>query len=161
MIPQTLILLKKSKKEELINKLSFYYGTNLDKLKSYDFYMNEKTRKVQICKVDTTINLRRVMNLGIYFGTYHDENRFRLSIEGSQLVKPTKNFLILKKENLKSYLAAENLFVEEIEKFDWQDNSPFLIVIYDKENLGCVNIKGKEILNYIPKSRKLNFDKLF
>ncbi|MDA3855486.1 MAG: hypothetical protein PF569_04460 [Candidatus Woesearchaeota archaeon] len=161
MIPQTLILLKKSKKEELVNKLSLYYGDNLEKLKSYNFYMNEKTRKIHMCKLDINIDIRRITNVGIYFGTYHDNERFRLSIEGSQFIKPTKNFLILKEENLKSYLAAESLFTEEIEKFNWQENTPFLIAIYDGENLGCVNIKGKEILNYVPKSRKLNFDKLF
>lgn len=161
MIPLNLILLKKSKKEELINKLSIYYGTNLEQLKSYSFYMSEKTRKVHMCKLDTEIELKRVTNVGLYFGTYHDEDRFRLSIEGSQFIKPTKNFLVLKEENLKSYLATESLFVEEIKEYNWQENAPFLIVIYNNENIGCINIKEKEILNYIPKSRKLNFNKLF
>lgn len=153
--------IKKSQINELISKLSLYYGCNLEFLKEYHFYVNNKG-KVHISKINLNeLEIDRVNSIGLYFGTYHDENRFRLSLEGTKFIKPTKNFIVLNKKSLNTYLSGENLFKEEVEKIDFSDNCPFLIVQYENENLGCMNIKDNMLLTYMSKTRKLDFNKLF
>jgi len=152
--------LKTSEVKDLIKKLSYFYDDNLDQLLNYNFYKN-KIDKVYIFNGNLDeIDVSSVNFLGLYFGTFHEE-RFRLSIEGSKFVKPKKNFIKLNEKSFQSYITAENLFEEEIEEISIEDNCPFLIVIYENENLGSVSIKEKNILTYMPKSRKLDFNKVF
>jgi NOL1/NOP2/fmu family ribosome biogenesis protein len=157
-------LIPLKEKKELIEKLSYFYNTNTTNLEQNTFYINEKTSKIYITNTpieETKLNIKRINSLGLYFGTYHDNNRFRLSIEGSRLISPKKNYIILNKKSLKSFIAGENLFKEEVNQINWEDKCPFLIVKYKNDNLGCANIKETIIINYTPKSRRLNFDKLF
>lgn len=153
--------LNSKQKRELIDSLAFFYKTDLTYLKKYQFYKTQRG-KLYISKIDiTSLNLTKFASIGLYFGTYHDENRFRLSIEGSKLITPTRNYIELKKEILSSYLSAENLFKEDLDYLNWEDNCPFLIVKCGNEYLGAVSIKENMVLNYIPKSRKLDYNKLF
>ena len=146
--------------KELLTNLEKIYHCNLDELYSYDFYMNSK-RKVYIFNGNiNNFDIERVNLLGLYFGTYHGNFNFRLSIEGSKFIEPKKNFVVLKKEFLKNYLATENLIPEEIENDNIQDGI-FLIVKCLGNNLGCVSKKDGMYINYIPKSRKLEFNKVF
>ena len=156
--------LSQKQKEELISTLSFFYNTRTGHLKDHTFYLNEKTSKVYIANMpveETNLKLKRINSQGLYFGTYHDNNRFRLSMEGTQLIEPKRNYIILNEKSLKNYISGENLFKEEAEEINWEDKSPFLIVKYEDDNLGSVNIKEDFIINYVPKSRRLNFDRLF
>lgn len=154
--------LNSKQKKELIEKLAFFYNSNVDFLKQYNFYLSSKKNKVYISKIDLdSLNIARVSSIGLYFGAFHDDDRFRLSIEGSKLINPKRNFVILKKEALSSYLSAENLFKDDLEYLNWEDNCPFLIVKFENENLGSVNVKGDVILSYLPKSRKLDYNKVF
>ena len=155
--------IKKSEVKELINDLSKDYEDNLDFLNEFNFYSNSKG-KTFISKINlANINIERINAIGIYFGTFHDEKRFRLSIEGSRLINPKNNFIKITKEQLKNYLAAENLFIDEIETIKESGTCPFLIVKHENEKLGCVSIKKQNnlLLNYVPKSRKLDFNKVF
>lgn len=154
-------LMKQGQIKDLILKLSSLYGSELEFLKKYNFYINNKG-KVHISKINLNeLNLQRINLVGLYFGTYHDDNRFRLSIEGSKLIKPTKNYIKLNKKALNTYISGENLFKEEVEEINMQDNCPFLIVQYENENLGCMNLKDNVLLTYLAKTRKLDFNKLF
>jgi len=150
------------KARELVDSLSKDYGCDLDFLKKYKFYITSKD-KVLISKVDIEdLDLERVNSIGMYFGTYHDDKRFRLSLEGSKFVNPSKNFVKISDEKvLSGYLAAENLFVDEIEMINCDGSCPFLIVQYKEDNLGCVSHREKELLTYMPKSRKLDYNKVF
>lgn len=154
--------LKTSEVKEILENIEKYYKCNVDELKELNFYINEKTQKIHVTKVDIEeLNIDKISGFGLYFGTMHDNNRLRLSIEGSQLISPKKNYIKINDENLKSYLAGENLFKDEVEEINWEDNAPFLITLHNDENLGSVNIKENMILNYLPKSRRLNFNKVF
>lgn len=155
-------ILKKSQAEKLISDIETYYGTKLDKLKKYKFYINDKTQKIYICNfVVEDLSLDKVSNFGLYFGTLHDNDRFRLSVDGSRFIRPKKNFIILTDKSIKSYICGESLFLEEIEQISKDNNAPFLIVIYKDENIGCVTIKDNEVISYLPKTRRLCPNKIF
>jgi len=154
--------IKNSQVKELVEKLSLFYGCNLDFLLSYNFYINKNRGKVYISEIDlSSFHVTKFSSVGIYFGSFHDGDRFRLSIEGSTFISPTKNCVKINFDTLKSYLAAENLFKSEVLELDWQDNAPFLIVIFKNEHLGCVSLKDDLLLTYLPKSRKLDYNKVF
>lgn len=151
-------------KLSLIKKLEDNYGDNLESLKEYNFYINNNSKKVFISKITLgDFEITRFSGIGIYFGTFHDNNRFRLSLEGSKFINSKKNFIKINFNILKSYIAKENLFEDEVDEIniDKENKSAFYIVIYDNENLGCVSFKKGIFLNYIPKSRKLDYNKLF
>ena len=149
-------------KEQLMKKLRCYYGDDLEKLKNFYFYFNPRTEKIFVSKIDLEkISINKITGIGLYFGTFHSNDRFRLSIEGSKFVIPKKNFIEIDFEKLKSYLTGENLFQEEVKIENLEKNCPFYIVKYKNENIGCVSLKENIFLNYIPKSRRLDFNKLF
>lgn len=165
--------IKKNQIKELLDKLALYHGCSTEHLKSKFFYRTNKG-KVYISGHNINLNeenklskvegpyFDRLNSIGMYFGTYHDDLRFRLSIEGTQLIKPTKNFILLKDENaLRAYISAENIVKEEVEIFDHSNFCPFLIVRYGSKNLGSVSPKDGIYLNYVPKSRKLEHSKVF
>ena len=154
--------LKKNQVKELLEKIKFLYECSIENLEKYNYYISNKGKvHVSLHDVDK-LNIDRINSIGLYFGTYHDEERFRLSIEGSQLINPKRNFVELKDENsLKSFLAAENIFKNELKSFNHEDNCPFLIVKYKNYFLGSISPKNYLILNYTPKSRKLDYNKVF
>lgn len=153
--------LKKSIVNNLIDNLSSFYDCDLEFLKGYNFYVRSRG-KVYMTQFDiNSLDIERINSFGLYFGTFHDDERFRLSIEGSKFVKPKKNFVEIDENTLKSYLAGENLFKDEVKNISWEDRCPFLIVICGDENLGCTNIKDDMLLNYVSKGRKLDFNKVF
>ena len=153
--------LNEQKKILLIKNLEKDYGFDTSFLKEFEFYLTSKN-KVMLSKINIDkIKFERINSIGIYFGTYHNETRFRLSLEGSKFIKPTKNYIKINKEILKSYVAAENLFTNEVEMINCEPTAPFKIVTYENENLGCVSHREKELLTYMPKSRKLDYNKIF
>lgn len=156
-------VLDKNSIKELVERLSFFYDVDLSFLYSYEFYLNDKEDKLFICSVDlkSISELERVQGYGLYFGTFHDNQRFRLSIEGSKFINPKKNFVRINEKSLKNYVAGEDLFVDEVVEYDWSNNCPFLIVQFEDENIGSVNLKDKVFLNYVPKSRRLEFNRIF
>jgi ribosome biogenesis protein Nip4 len=154
--------LRKQEISELINILSDAYNCDLEFIRKYYFYVNPKG-KIYISNVDI-VNFKivtRISNFGLYFGTLTDDGKVRLSIEGTSFINPKKNYVKLKKEVLASYLAAENLFEEDIEEKNVDNSYPFLIVIFEGDNLGCVSKKEKYYINYLSKSRKLDYNKVF
>ena len=104
--------LNSQRKKELILSLESDYGFDTKFLNKYFFYITSKD-KIMLSKIDVDkLKLERINSLGIYFGIYHSETKFRLSLEGSKLIKPIKNFIKLDKKAMESYVTAENLFVE-------------------------------------------------
>jgi len=157
-------ILNTKERKEMLNSISNYYDINIANLEEYNFYINRNTRKVYISNFnikETKLNLPKINSHGMYFASIHDNKRIRLSIEGSKLIKPNKNYIKLSEENLKSYVSGEDLFSEEVYEINYDKRAPFLIVIYKDENIGCVNLKDKIFMNYVPKSRRLEFNRIF
>ncbi len=154
--------LEKQEKKKLIYSLEDGYGCQLEELFQYEYYVTSKN-KVYISSVDPSdLPLNSINSLGLYFGTFHSKDKFRLSIEGSKWIIPKKNYIILKDEKaLASYLAAENVFEEDISEKNIQTGTPYIIVLYNNHQLGCVSQKENYYLTYLPKSRKLDYNKVF
>ncbi len=153
-------ILSKKDKENLLNYVKDNYGCNIDKIIDYNFYLNENNNKVYICnfKVEN-LNLKNIINIGLYFGKFHDNNRFRLSFEATRNLNIEKNYIMLKQSD--NFLNKENLFKEEIESINSDGKCPFLVVKFENENWGCVSKKDKYFVSYLPKSRKISHKKMF
>lgn len=158
---QVFAKLENKDKKHLLLLLEQNYGVSTEFLNQYYFFITGK-EKVYISTFDpNNLGIYSINSFGLYFGTYHLSDKFRLSIEGSQLITPQKNYIVLYDLSLASYLAAENLFEEDISQISNTGETTYLIVRYGEENLGCVSYKQNYYLTYVPKSRKLDYNKVF
>ena len=153
---------KLSEVRELLDNLNSYYDFDCKELTKLNFYIN-KGGKVFISSVPEkdleTVN--RISGLGMYFATVHDGGRVRLSVEGCNLIKPKKNYIVLNEKGFKAFISGEDLFEEEIAENHYNGDAPFIIVVYDNQRIGVVSKKEKSYITYLPKSRKLDFNKVF
>jgi len=87
---------------------------------------------------------------GVYFARVESDG-IRLSIEGSFLVGPraTKNIIELDDERARSYLAGENVEIENRELHAW------VIVKWRSYYLGSAKAKDGRLINYVPGDRRL------
>jgi NOL1/NOP2/fmu family ribosome biogenesis protein len=159
--------LHEKKKENIILYLEDLYKTNLDNLREYFFYIY-KSGRIYIGEIDIyntlikELKLNKIISTGIYFGREvgTEKVKFRLSLEGSKLVNPKDNFLILNYTNLKKYLSKENMFENEIEELHCENLRDFIIVKYKNFNLGTMSKQESHFLNYLSKGRKIECGKL-
>ncbi len=162
----TFDFLNSSEIKDLFQKIEFFYKSDTKNLLNYKFYINRNNGKVYLSNIqinldDLNINSNKIAIIGVYFGTFHEKNRFRLSIEGSKFVSPQENYVELDENYINKYIAAKDLDINEVRNINHNNNCSFLIVKYNNENLGCVTLKNDKLLNYIPKARRLQEDKVF
>ncbi len=121
---------------------------------NYEFLLSERNKvyivNKDIAKIDLT--KLRVNSIGLYFGEIYSDG-LRLSIEGSQLVGPTakKNILELTEKELKEWMRGEEL-IKPVE------HSGFVIIKYGDDYFGCGKAVNGKVLNYYPKTRRVNLD---
>ncbi|MFA5141343.1 MAG: hypothetical protein WC471_00015 [Candidatus Woesearchaeota archaeon] len=91
----------------------------------------------------------RINSIGLYVAELKN-NQVRLTVEGSQLIGPyaTKNVVDLPKDQLKLWLRGEEVPCNE--------GDGFVIVKHNNDYFGCGKIKEGRIINYLPKTRRLN-----
>src|SRR3989338_6098840 len=89
----------------------------------------------------------RINNLGLYFCT-REKDGFRLSLEGSQMINPQKNFYSVTKEMAAKWIAGEN--IEANEPLDG-----YVIIKYKYDAIGCGKFKEGIILNAVSKERRI------
>lgn len=122
-----------------------------DKL-DYAFIKSDKDKLYIINKEIEKINFEnlKINSIGLYLGELKN-NQLRLSIEGSQLIGPKakKNVIELDKIDLKEWLKGE-----EIETID-KTKEGFVIIKNKNDYLGTGKVKDGKILNYVPKTRRL------
>ena len=93
----------------------------------------------------------RINTPGIYFAEYnYKRQQVRLSIEGSQIIGPlaTKNVLDVSKEQFRDWLKGNDIPAND-------DCSGFVIVKSGKDYAGSGAFKEGNILNYVPKARRI------
>lgn len=147
--------------QKIIELLEQYYLCSCSLLKKYSFYLMGD-RKIYIYSGKEIIDInKRINSIGLYFISIHKNFRLRLSTEGVNFIKQKMNYVVLNEKSFMTFINGENLFIEEVKKIVSNDKSPFLIVKYKNQNLGCVSKKDNLLISYIPKSRKLDYNKLF
>lgn len=90
----------------------------------------------------------RINNLGLYFCT-REKDGFRLSIEGSQMINPQKNFHNATKEQAIKWISGENINTGDGKL------EGYAIVKYNDDAIGCGKFKEGEIINAVPKDRRI------
>ena len=154
--------LKRKERQELLEQIRKNYNCDVSSLQNFNFYKTAKN-KIHISSITSQIlrQIKRVQSLGIYFAKIEKKNAIRLSIEGTQLIVPKENVAHIKAESLSEYLSAQNLEWEDFKEICKNNSTQFIIVNFKGTNLGSALFKDDEVINYIPKSRKMPKDKLF
>ena len=116
-----------------------YIQTAKDKL----FIINKDLGKLELKNLI-------VDKVGLYFGEIMDNGEVRLSKEGAQLVVreasgTLKSTVELSKEEVKRYFAGVDL------ERDLGVENRMVLLLYEKDILGCAKYKEGKILNFLPK----------
>jgi NOL1/NOP2/fmu family ribosome biogenesis protein len=118
----------------------------------FAFLLSSKNRLYLVSKDISKIEYEklRLQVVGVYFGEIMDNGELRLSIEGSQLIgkEAKKNIVEIEKENVKKWLYGNDIKVTT-------ECTGFVIVKNDNDFMGTGKIKEGEILNFIPKIRRI------
>ncbi|MEM4756373.1 MAG: hypothetical protein QW594_04555 [Candidatus Woesearchaeota archaeon] len=154
-------LLNAKQTRQFLILLEGMYEANalVDIFKDYVVLRSQKKR-VMICNKEVfTLPLEalRIDTLGLYLGTL-EEDGFRLSIEGCQLLFPYANKKIpLAQEQFLFWLQGQNLQTKEV--FSQLNRVPeygtYAIFYYKNHAAGCGKITKEQILNFLPKVRRL------
>lgn len=95
----------------------------------------------------------RIDTVGLYIATKPNDNEIRLSIEGTQLLgqEAKKNIIILTNEETRLWLKGESVETKK-------EGAGFQIVKHNDDFLGCGKLKNNELLNFMPKTRRILSD---
>lgn len=133
----------------IVNELREHFSS--DFVPDYVFLENNK-EKIYILSRDygnIDESKLRVNNLGLYFCT-REKDGFRLSIEGCQLTNPKKNFYNATKEEAAQWISGESIKAQKADEL-----SGYVIVKYGEDFIGCGKYRDGEILNAVPKDRRI------
>lgn len=148
---QNLKILNSREIKELMKKINNQWGFS-EKL-DYVFLKNNKNKVFIVNKDISKIDFEklRINSIGLYFCEVSD--KIRLSIEGSQIIGPksSKNICEIDDEQAKKWIKGENIVVNPP-----KENSGFQIIKKGKDFLGTGMLKNNEILNFVPKARRVN-----
>ncbi|MBT4175025.1 hypothetical protein HOC80_03320 [archaeon] len=114
----------------------------------YGFLENNKDKIFLISKKYAELDTKRlrVNNLGMYFAKRQIDG-IRLSIEGSQMIEPTKNIIQLNKEQMEHWVKGED--------FPFEHETAYVIIKHNKDVLGCGRVVKNTLRNMVPKERRL------
>ncbi len=95
----------------------------------------------------------RIDAAGLYILEQPNPNEMRLSVEGTQLLgsHATKNIIDLDERNAREWLKGRNVETKIVTK-------EFQIVRHKNNYMGCGKLSGKELRNYMPKTRRILAD---
>jgi NOL1/NOP2/fmu family ribosome biogenesis protein len=144
---QNLKILNSREKKEIYKQLKEQFGHE----GKFDMIFLENTqKKVFVLSNDYAhieISGLRVNNKALYFGK-KELGGFRLSIEGSQMIKPSKNIIDLTEAQMNLWLMGEDIPLEGSQRY--------VIIRFKKDILGCGFHKDDNLRNMVPKERRLH-----
>jgi len=148
----TIQILTKKERKEILEKLEDQYG--IEKIqgililvgKERIFLYQGNMNGEEIRNLEQTICIERI---GTYIAKIQ-EDKIRLSIEGSQILKDsiTKNIFDLNEEQATEWMMGRELGISS-GKID------YLIMRYKNDFLGTGKASQNKITNFIPKNRRL------
>jgi len=144
---QDLKILNTRQRKEIYKYLESQYGHT----EKFDvIFMESGKRKIYFMSKDYEhLELKglRVNNKAMYF-CKRELGGFRLSIEGAQMLKPTKNVIDLTKEEAHAWLLGNDIPKE--------GSAGYVILKFNNDILGCTLQKDNKIRNMVPKERRLH-----
>jgi NOL1/NOP2/fmu family ribosome biogenesis protein len=113
------------------------------------FLLNSQKKVYLMSKeyIDLDITHLRINNKAMYFGKLEHDG-LRLSIDGSQMLKPTKNIIELDEANLIKWMQGEDIL------FDGEDG--YYLVKHGGDIFGCGSLRFNNLRNMVPKERRLH-----
>jgi NOL1/NOP2/fmu family ribosome biogenesis protein len=144
-----------SKRIKTILKISKeQWGTDLSELSTKNGFLEGSDGDIFLISRDIEkldLDNLRLNSLGLYIGQLRHDN-LRLSIEGSQIIgkSATKNIVEINDEEFSKWLKGEILQ----KKVD-ENTKGYVLMKYGKDFVGCGRAKNGEILNFIPKARRI------
>lgn len=168
---QNLRVLERKDKKAFLQLLKKQFDFN-DKL-DYTFLINNKNKVFIVNKDIANIDLEKITlnSAGLYIAEFRN-NEIRLSIEGSQLIgkEAKKNIIELDEKQARDWLKGKDIerlsfqgktnlekMRGESEHFDKTTKEQgFVILKHNKDYLGSGKAKENKILNFVPKTRRLN-----
>jgi len=139
--------LNKKETKSILKKIKEYYG---DTFSIEHIYSITPENKIFIISKEFS-NFRfdrlKINTLGLYIAKL-EKDGIRLSIEGSQIIKPTKNILELNQEQSKNWLNGQQLEIKSDEK-------GYKVIKLGNDFLGTGKLTENRLINYIPKYRRI------
>jgi NOL1/NOP2/fmu family ribosome biogenesis protein len=136
--------------KEIVRWLEAQFDAKLDL--DYYFFEHENNKIYMANKEITNIQLEklRIDSVGLYFCRRMPDG-FRLTIEGSQIIGKSakKNVVNLSVEEMNNWLKGQDIDVKG-------DYKGYVIMRCNNDFLGSGKFKEGRILNYVPKTRRLN-----
>ena len=137
------------KVKEVVSQIKEQWGC--DKRPDYAFLINKKGKIYAINPAFSRILDKkiRIDTIGMYFGKI-EQNGFRLSIEGSQIIGPhaSKNVIELDSKEVEEWAKGMDVLKES-------DCYGYVILKHKNDFVGCGKISNGKIFNFIPKNRRL------
>ena len=125
---------------------------NADINSDYAFLQDPEKKIFIINKEFAKIDLRnlKINCFGLYFAQIMPDG-LRLSIEGSQIIGPKaeKNILEINKKQMQEWFLGQDLDIKT-------DLTNHVLIQHNKDFIGTGKLKENKILNYVPKSRRLD-----
>ena len=147
---QNLSVLERKDKKRFLEILKEHFGFE-EKL-DYVFLINNKNKVFIVNKEIANIDLNkiRINSVGLYIAELRNDE-VRLSIEGSQIIGPKskKNIIELDEKEAREWLKGKDL-EKDIEE------EGFVMIKHDNDYLGSGKATKGIILNFVPKTRRLN-----
>ncbi|BFI73107.1 hypothetical protein YN1_0940 [Nanoarchaeota archaeon] len=137
--------------EEIFKKIEEYYGIKIDKeiIKKYRFFSTKEKIYMFNKNFPDFLDEKYIKKYGLYIIKI-EKNNYRFSIEGAQLFGiNAKRIININKENI--FYKSKNQ-----EKILIDVENGYYIAKDNKDILGSVYIKNKELKDFIPKERKIN-----
>ncbi len=149
-------ILNEKEKEEIEKKLNEQFGTGkisgtlLQKGKERIFLFSGNLTHKEIKKIEEIAVIERV---GIYFAKIiedKNEEKIKLSIEGTQILKNQiqKNIFEIPEELVENWMKGQDIQIKTGKK-------GLYVIKYKDDFLGCGKISEEKISNFIPKNRRL------
>lgn len=143
-------ILKSKERKQLFGMIEKQWGACPEILLDKVFIKTGKQRIYMVNRDIDRIDMEgiRINTIGLYIAEY--KNELRLNIEGAQLIGPhaTKNIHELSDEERKQWFMGEDLTITK-------SYEGFIILKHGKDYIGSGKYKEGKIINYMPKSRRL------
>jgi len=134
------------------------FGAELEDLMDNYLFLKDEKGKIWICNkeiMNVELQGLRVQKVGLYFGFFESEKKFRLSIEGTQIIGKlaTRNVVELSSEEAEIWMRGLDLEKKLPESSNVSNGA--VILKHGNDFLGCGIYREGKVMNMIPKERRI------